>query len=611
MSEELEKIKKELILKPLNSAEELRDWMDVFFNIKFPMGVVYPTSTHSPVEAAWRIYELIKTGQSRDVPEIVLLSSRDSYKTLIASAIEVLCLIHFRFSIAHAAAVLSQSEKAVQYANSFFNKIQPYLEANGWKKTSDNKTRIEWRTDEGDNIYLRVLVMTRQGMNSEHLPMLFMDEIDLIQDPRALEEAKMVPSVYKQYFPLTVALSTRKYAGGLMEARVRQAEKTGGEVLKWNIIDITERITPEEAKVSEPKVERYISRELPLRNISPHEFESLNDKEKLKFERFEAYSGIAEHPMLSVMKNYLVDRPQDDVGNLYKPVAAVRNNFKQTSPEMGEAQLLCNKPSSSGLVYPRFSIIENAISIDQAYSHLSGDDEKDKTLTELIKYMHDLGIEFYGAADWGNTDETSIGVFAKLAGGMTWLIDLLSAPDMEIPEIKEKMKELTELYKVKRWFCDSNYPAYIKMLKKTDTKYGKIPAIGVKKGVESVIDGITCVQSRIIDANNVRHFKVLKIQNTERVFDSFETYKWKLDGKGNPIDGKPEHGKDGTSDIMDMIRYYFHSMFGKGKTVMFTYELEGPQNRPSNLEGKIRELTGKTTVNYKKGNKNKGLVWDI
>lgn len=165
MSEELENIKTELILKPLNSAEELRNWFDVFFNIRFPMGVVYPTSTHAPVEAAWRIYELIKTGESKDVPEIVLLSSRDSFKTLIASAIEVLCLVHFRFSIAHAAAILSQSEKAVQYANSFFNKIQPYLEKNGWKKTSDSKTKIEWRTNEGESIYLRVLVMTRQGMN--------------------------------------------------------------------------------------------------------------------------------------------------------------------------------------------------------------------------------------------------------------------------------------------------------------------------------------------------------------------------------------------------------------------------------------------------------------
>lgn len=611
MSEELERIKTELILKPLNSKEELRDWMYTYFDIKFPMGVVYPTSTHGPTEAAWRVYELIKTGESKDVPEIVLLSSRDSYKTLIASAIEVLCLIHFRFSIAHAAAILSQSEKAVQYANSFFNKIQPYLEKNGWKKISDSKTKIEWRTDEGDSIYLRVLVMTRKGMNSEHLPMLFLDEIDLIQDPGALEEAKMVPSIYKKYFPLTVGLSTRKYAGGLMEKKIRETERAGGEILRWNIIDITERISPEEAKTNEPKVVRYISRELPLKNIPEEEYLSLNEKEQLKYERFNSYAGIAEHPLLSVMKNYLVDRPQEDVGHLYKPVIAVRNNFKQTSPEMGEAQLLCNKPSSSGLVYPRFCAIENGFSIDEAYSYLSGEEEDGRSFEELIKYMHDLGIEFYGAADWGNTDETSMGVFAKIAGGKSWLVDLMSAPDMEIPEIKEKVKEFTELYKVQKWFCDSNYPAYIKMLKKTETMYGKILAVGVKKGVDSVIDGITCVQSKIIDANNIRHFKVIRTASTERVFDAFETYKWKLDGKGNPIDGKPEHGKDGVADIMDMIRYYFYSMFGRGNSVLFSYELEKIGPRPHNLSSKINELTKGSKDKYKKSGKNKGIVWDI
>ena len=611
MSEEIEIIKSKLILKPLNSKEELRDWFYTYFDIKFPMGVVYPTSTHGPIESSWRIYELIKTGESKDVPEIVLLSSRDSYKTLIASATEVLCLIHFRFSIAHAAAILSQSEKAVQYANSFFSKIKPYLENNGWKKISDSKTKIEWKTDEGDNIYLRVLVMTRKGMNSEHLPMLFLDEIDLIQDPGALEEAKMVPSIYKKYFPLTVGLSTRKYAGGLMEKKIRETQKAGGEILRWNIIDITERISHSEAQVDKPRVVRYISRELPLRNISEEKYSNLNEKEQLEYEKYEAYAGIAEHPMLPVMKNFLVERPQDDYGNLYKPVIAVRNNFVQLSPEMGEAQLLCNKPSSSGLVYPRFCSEKNSISVDEAYSYFSGEKEEGREFKELIKYMHNLGIEFFGAADWGNTDETSLGVFAKIAGGKSWLVDIISSPDMEIPEIIEKVKNLTENYKVQKWFCDSNYPAYIKMIKRTSTGLGKISAIGVKKGIDSVRDGITCVQSKIVDANNKTFFKIIKTESTERVFEAFETYKWKLDGKGDPIDGKPEHGKDGTADIMDMIRYYFHSMFGKGKSVLFTYDLENTKKRPVNLHSKINELTNKNDSNYRKSKGKKGIVWDI
>ena len=100
MSEEIEKLKNDLVLKPLNGPEELRNWMHIFLDIKFPMGTVYPGSTHGPVEAMWRIYELMKTGNSRDVPQVCMLASRDSYKTLSAAAIEVLCMLHFEISVA-------------------------------------------------------------------------------------------------------------------------------------------------------------------------------------------------------------------------------------------------------------------------------------------------------------------------------------------------------------------------------------------------------------------------------------------------------------------------------------------------------------------------------
>lgn len=472
----------------------------------------------------------------------------------------------------------------------------------------ENIDMFDFEVEENHNYYVND-VLTH---NSEHVPMLFMDEIDVVQDPRALEEAKMIPSVYNGFFPMTVYLSTRKYAGGLMEKTLKDTERSGGAILRWNILDVTERVTFEQAEFEKPKVKRYVARELPLRTLTPEQFEELNEESKHKYKLVEVYSGIADHPLLPVMENRLVDRPQTDVGNLYKPIYAVHNNFRQTSPEMGEAQLLCNKPSSSGLVYPRFDEEENAITIDEAYSYLSGEEEEGRTLDELIKYMLNLGIEFYGAADWGHTDETSLGVFAKLSGGRSWLVDLISAPDLEIPEIMEKIVELTNIYNVQKWFCDSAYPAYIKMVRRSDTKYGKISAVGVKKGKDSIVDGIAAVQAKIVDANNKRFFKVLKTRNTERVFDSFETYKYKLDGKGDPIDGKPEHGKDGTSDIMDMIRYFFYSMFGKGNKVLFSYSSDGKKSgRPNDLSNKINELTGGSNSKPSKSGKKKGVILDI
>ena len=63
--DEIDKIKSHLILERLNSKEELQDWIYNYLDIKFPMGTVYPDSTHSPVEAMWRIYEIYKIWKNR------------------------------------------------------------------------------------------------------------------------------------------------------------------------------------------------------------------------------------------------------------------------------------------------------------------------------------------------------------------------------------------------------------------------------------------------------------------------------------------------------------------------------------------------------------------
>jgi hypothetical protein len=953
-NQELDESKKQLIFQSLNSAEELRDWMYLFFDLYFPMGVVYPTSTHGPVEAMWRIYELFKTGQSAEVPQVCMLSSRDSYKTLCAAALEVLCMIHFRMPCCHMAAIESQSLKAVQYVESFFRKIKPYLEHHGWRKNSDNKRMIEWITSDGVNIYLKIIVATIAGANcidpntviitengnklaselrsgekiltrdfiknkdiyvsleaishtekeslliefdncsnlllstdhkvftnkgwitadqlkigtdvinqnlekiinsdyninnyiehsgwdldqlilgtllgdsslyrtpagsyryqvshcaaqlpyiqhiqkifsnngipsniipdkkgqfklttltndifkkyanlcyldnkkavtdkwldllapegwayflmddgtnhfkiygkgkencisfatcgfsntenqtiikhlskfnlnsyikkvsnstkkqyetieldklssrvfseivskwvipilkyklltperhltlrhyidtgnvistynlmgfkwesasdhtqrkirkiinsqfnskvskitpvgprylidlhinnnnynlqsfyangilvhnSEHVPMLCIDEVDVVQNPKALNEAKMIPSTYGNINPLTIYLSTRKFAGGMMEKTLKETEKSGGEVLRWNIIDVTERIPYEVAKPDLPKVTRYISRELPMENLSPDEWKALTDEAKNRFERFEAYAGIADHPLLPVMKHYLVGRPQDDHGFLYKRITAVRNNFRQLPPDMGEAQLLCNKPSSSGLVYSRFENSLNTLTIEQALEKLSGVKHKNNSLEYFKDYLLNLGVTFVGGGDFGFTDYTSLVVLALLPSGEAWLVDSVVEQRLELDDIVKYAKELQSKWNVSKWYMEQAYPAYLVTLRKNG-----ITCPEFKKVVE---DGIAALQSRIVDSSNSRKFFIVKQPNTEMALQAFGEYKWAIDGKGDVIEGKPYHDKDGVSDIMDSLRYPFQNLFNKNGKIMFTLD---------------------------------------
>jgi len=580
--EEKEKLKKELVLRPLESKEELRAWLHLFFDILFPMGTVYPTSTHGPIDAMWRIYELMKTGESMDIPQVTMLASRDSYKTLSAAALEVLCMIHFRMPIAHMAAIKAQSAKSIQYVNSFFRKLRPYLEHHEWKKSSDSKTYIEWITDKDETVYLNIVTATIAGANSEHVPMLFIDEVDVVQDPRALKEAKMIPSVFKNYFPLTVYLSTRKFAGGLMEKTLKETVEAGGEILRWNILDVAARVSHEEAKVDEPKVERYVSRNLPMQNLTFEEFTKIPEENRHKYERVELYAGTVDHPLAPVMRNYLVDRPQEDVGDLYKPVIAVLNNFKTVSdPDMADAQLLCNKPSSSGLVYPRFDEVANVLSVNQALRKLLGDDCDIDNFEYLKEYINNLGIEVIGGGDWGYTDYTALGVFALIPGGEIILLDTIWLQFLELGDIVKYGSELQNEWNVSKWYVDQAYPAYIKTLKKRQKEDGTGGAgWNVPKFKKVVEDGITALQGKIVDTTNTRKFYVLDTPNNKPVINAFGEYRWALDGKGEIIEGKPYHDKDGAADIMDMIRYPAQNRFMKGKGAVFTVTGED-RDKPS------------------------------
>ena len=410
------------------------------------------------------------------------------------------------------------------------------------------------------------------------------DEVDVVQDPRALKEAQMIPSTYKHYFPLTVYLSTRKFAGGLMEKTLKKTIEAGGKVLRWNIIDVAERITHKEAQIHKPKVTRFLSRDLPMINLSPEEWSNLPEEEQNKYEKFEAYAGIAEHKMLPIMKNYLVDRPQDDVGDLYKPLVSVHNNFKQLDSDMADAQLLCNKPSSSGLVYPRFSEVENVLSVEQALKKILGEDPEAVSFEYLKEYLKDLGVTFIGGGDWGFSDKTSLVVLALLPTGEVFHMTTIALAGLELDDIVKYAVELDREYGVSKWFVDQNYPAYIKTLSKSPNSL-KIPKF--KKVVE---DGIAALQGKIVNSTNTRKYFVIDTPENKCVIDAFGEYRWQMDGKGEIVEGKPFHDKDGVADIMDSIRYPMQNLFTKGAKPIAAVTGKDATPDPSKITKKAKNV---------------------
>lgn len=322
-----------------------------------------------------------------------------------------------------------------------------------------------------------------------------------------------------------------------------------------------------------------------MENLSLEEFNALADEKKYKYEKIMAYAGIAEHQLLSVMRNYLVDRPQDDVGDLYKPLISVHNNFKQTAPDWAEAQLLCNKPSSVGLVYPRFDEVDNVLSVEDALERLLGDKPDICTFEYLKQYILDLGIPIIGGADWGFSDYTSMNVLALIPNGDIWYMTNHTSDNMEIDDIVKIGKELQNAWNVQKWYCDQNYPAYLKTLRKNGLKCPKFTKV--------VEDGIAALQSKIVDSDNRRRFFIIDVPENKFIINAFSEYRWKTDGKGDIVEGKPEHGTDGTSDVLDAIRYPFQNMYARGAKPMIAMDggQDGKITLPKGTGGSLQEIS--------------------
>lgn len=618
------------MFKKLTSAQDLKDWIMGYLGLDMPINSVDPDSNSSPIDAMWEIYNTIRLNKGDETPGYIMLSARECYKTLGAAILETILMLHFEVTIAHMAAIQSQSAKAIQYINYFFGKIDPLLQLSGWTNTSQNKGKIEYRTPNGEDVYIRVVVATLSGANSEHTTLMFVDEIDVVKDPMAYEEAKLIPGYTKGIYPLTIKLSTRKFAFGLMQKELDLAPVSGDKILRWNIIDVTERCPEKRHKPDLPKEEMYVAKSLPLKQISPDEYQELPDAERSKFQHLPSvHGGCVGCKLLPVCKTRLADRPVSAVGGLYKPISVVINNFKKTNPDMAEAQLMCWKPSSKGLVYPRFESTVNkgnVITLETALQTLLGDEQekaarelgialpKKKKYTEadLIFVMKTLGIEFYAGVDWGYTHDFVIVIFAKIPNGEIWVVDCYSAAGLEFSDILEIAKSYRDKYNPNKWWCDTAMPANIKSFNRNRMK-----SPNFKK---DVMGGIEALRSKIVDGNGRRLLKVLYTDACQKVINAFVKHHFKLDQAGNPTlepDDTP-----GTADQADAMRYVGQNLFpvkgtqkpevawtgpdGKpidGSTPEGRAELEKRMSNESKMKNKIAELVDNSPISGGTGKK--------
>ena len=425
-------------LTPITSEQHMHDWVHSYLGLDLPMNTVDPESNASPIKWLFSAYDLIRTGKTKEVPGLVVYAPREGYKTLTTSILEVLVAVHFMMPVAHMAAIEKQSQKSVYYVNNFCKKLKPFLEAHGININSSNKRSVGFEDSKNNSSYINIIICTMQGANSEHTTLFVVDEVDVVRFPNAYEESKLIPGMMNGIMPLTILTSTRKFAFGLMQKEIANAPSSGNKVLHWNVIDVTEKCQPERHRPDLPKEERMINPRLPLRNLSVKEWNDIpeTDKEKRDYQKIEAYAGCASCALLPVCKTRLATRSEADIGGLFKPIEFTMRQFSQISPEMGEAQLMCWKPSTTGLIYGRFDESQNILSLEDAWRAFVGSEaHKGITIRDLVLALLERGIRMYCSIDWGHAHAFAITVSCKMPNGEWWLLDTYAQSGLEFEDM--------------------------------------------------------------------------------------------------------------------------------------------------------------------------------
>ena len=150
---------------PFESASQLKDWIYNFLDLDLPIGWIDPDSNSSPVDWLFEAYTTIKDNLGSDKPSFVVYAPREGYKTLACAALEVIAMVHFNLTVAHMAAIESQSKKSVQYINTFLKKLKPYLEFHGRSIVAQNAKNLSIVNTSGDVAYLTIIICTMAGAN--------------------------------------------------------------------------------------------------------------------------------------------------------------------------------------------------------------------------------------------------------------------------------------------------------------------------------------------------------------------------------------------------------------------------------------------------------------
>lgn len=583
--------RRRLLFEPCRTIEELKAWVYLFLKVDLPATIVDERSSNpstiAPLTMLWKMYARLMYAESGelDPAEMLFYAAREAGKTVVVAMMEVLCLIHVLTDVVHLAAILEQAQDAQGYVKGFLER--PDLRGLVVGDAKERTTVVYYRPRAGDGpcLYSRefkalpeeeregyvqvshwavIVAASVRATNGKHCGFVCLDELDIVQDPRILGEARNIPSPIRHddgttVDPLTVYISTRKTAFGPVQRAIDEAKTTGLVVDHFNILEVTERCPESRHRPDLPRLRVYRSEET-LRAVDEATYASFDPKTKGRYVADQAYTGCMTNcRIFASCKGQLATRPEVGLDSfLIKSLSHVVKKITGQAIAYVQSQLLCLRPSSTGLIYGHLLQRHHALSPAQAYERVFGvppPEGERLTKAALIEALKTTDVPFGGGQDYGYGHD-----FAQISGftfGATaFILRALAAPGLDPGQKLEYTEPIRTAYDPEIW-ADTEDPgatAYFRKYKWRMRDWVKLKG-SVKTGIDIVKDKLQPPNEG--EAEILFVFDVDEDDEMVAFWKKLKEHAWKLDAAERPTEIPQESGKD----IADALRYWIMNRF--------------------------------------------------
>src|SRR6185437_2870588 len=244
-----------------------------------------------------------------------------------------------------------------------------------------------------------VVICNMKGANGLHASYLCTDELDVITDIAAYQESLMIPAADRPGVnPLSMLTSSRKFSFGLVQKEIDAEFDKDGErrlyIRHWNLIDVTEACPKERHRPDLPRLPIYLD-EPNLVALSEEKHDKLTPEEQKKFVKKEGYTGCLTNCKMFAACRGLLATEQKSTSDLLRSIPFTQTQFRTVSIPTANAQLLCRKPSTEGLIYPHLERSIHMLTPAQIAQKITGEEfSPTMTKAELIVFLKARGIRF-------------------------------------------------------------------------------------------------------------------------------------------------------------------------------------------------------------------------